>query len=145
MNIQIQSDPKNLKVFVQIDRLREQNITGIRKAFFLIGTDLRNDTRKDIMRKPRFGRVYKYKGRKHIASVRGEAPANRSGFLRDSVFGELKNNFTYEFGYLKKAYYGKFLETGKLDRPALRINIDKNKDNIRREFEHQLQISLGAK
>ncbi len=60
-----------------------------------------------------FGRIYKIKGRNHIASRPYDSPNNLSGQLRKTIRYEKKNFNSMEFGAgNKKIVYATFLELG---------------------------------
>lgn len=140
--IKLKIDSQSRQVLIKLTRIDWDTRRGIRQGLYFIGRLLRADASKDILRKPRTGRVYKYKGRKHIASVRGESPANRSGNLRRSLMFKVHGFEELEFGYT--ADYGKFLEDEqKLNRPALKLAIQRNEKNARSLFEKEMRKALG--
>ena len=65
---------------------------------------------QNLMRQPKSGRVYKYRGRSHRASAPGESPAIRSGKLFKSIRESFPNAQT---GVIEvDAPYAGFLEQG---------------------------------
>ena len=91
-----------------------------RRAFYDIGRDMRDETRRLIKERPKHGITYYRFGKKHVASAPGEAPANWTGKLRRSVGFSVRKD-EVEYGY--KIFYGKFLEHGTIHmrpRPGLR-------------------------
>lgn len=147
--IKIKMDPQNKKVEIQIKNISMSMNRGIRRGFFLAGKKLVRDTRKDIMRKPRHGRVYNVnirgKRRRHTASVPGEAPANMTGALRKSVSFKVGGSRYMKFGYSKAVDYGKWLENGTATiapRPGLKINIKKNLKVIHGYFRDSINSNI---
>ncbi len=130
--IELTVDPRNKRVNVRIENISQDSSRGIREGFYRLGKRLVRDTSKDILRKPRQGRLYRVRlGPKrvirHKASVPGEAPANITGKLRRSLGFIVQGFSKMEFGY--KQDYGKFLENGTKrikPRPGLLINIKRN-------------------
>ncbi len=117
---------------------------GIRHGFYELGKHLVKDTVRDIKRKGRTGKRYIYKSRIHVASVRGEAPANMSGNLAKSVDFYVQGSNKMEFGYDDSVDYGKDLETIR-DRPALLLNIKKNEATAINVFKNNVRKYLNVK
>lgn len=142
--IRLEVDPKAFSMFVKIDNLDKSMKRGIRQGFYRSGKKLIFDTSKDILRKPRSGRVYMVRlGPKrrirHKASVAGEAPANRKGKLRRSLDFVVNGWESMDFGYEQD--YGKWLEEGTKRmkaRPALFLNAVKNKTRMGSFFRQEI-------
>lgn len=155
-------DSGNRRTLLQIENLKDLSQEAIRKAFYMIGKDLVDDSRAMIMEKPKHGRLYKLRknGRliNHRASAPGEAPANFTGALKHSldftvsgsekmVFGS-RTTFPNRKGTPAGVNYGGYLELGtrKIEpRPYLEPAIKKNYGNIQDHFEQQLKKSLLKK
>jgi HK97 gp10 family phage protein len=151
--------PNNEKVICKIKGLPKAQTRWIRKAFYYIGKDLVKDADKLIMQKPKHGKIYLLRRnglkRLHRASAPGEAPANFTGSLRQSLdfdvvgadrmqFG-VKQRFQNRQGTPDGVKYGKYLELGTrkmVERPFLLPTIKKNYRNIRKHFETQLKRGL---
>ncbi len=139
--MRIDIDTKSRKVLLGIRDIKKNTEKGIRHGFYLLGKELVRCASQDILRKPITGRVYKYKGRRHRASIAGEAPANRSGVLRRSLDFKVHGSDGMEFGY--EADYGKYLEDEQIhNRPALLISIKKNERNAANYFEQEIKKEL---
>ncbi len=77
---------------------------SIRHGWFALGADLKRTANKEILRKPKSGRVYYVRGpsgrrRRHVASAPGETHANLSGALRKSLSWKVRGHHQLEFGY----------------------------------------------
>jgi len=147
--IRIKSEPINISTFGHIRALETRVQQGIRRGFYLLGKKLVRDTKLDILRKPRYGRLYIIRTaktrRKHRASVPGEAPASRTGRLWKSLDFKVKGSEQLEFGYNSGVNYGKFLELGTIKmkaRPGLKINIKRNQSDGRDFIEKEIKSAL---
>lgn len=140
MSVQFKEDPGNKKVYARIDRLGEITSRSIRHGFFMLGKDLKATANKNILAKPKGGKVYVTRGRagrrrRHRASSPGESHANRSGMLRRSLGWKVQGSKSMEFGYgVDKAApdYGKFVEDGTAKmkaRPSLGIAVKQTNRN----------------
>jgi len=94
----------NSKSFMKLQKLRPKTNKAIRAAWFDLGRDLKNEANKEILRKPKSGRVYiiRMKGgrkKRHVASAPGETHANLTGKLRRSVSWKVYSYQRMEFGY----------------------------------------------
>lgn len=76
---------------------------------------------KILMTGPKSGREYNRKGRIHIASAPGEAPAVDTGFLVNSIQADVKSDT--ETVVTIAAEYAELLEF-EMDRPFVRPTID---------------------
>ncbi len=92
---------------------RATNI-ALTAAWKEVGTLLVNKLQYMIRNGPRTGRVYTFRGRKHLASAPGEVPANRTGRLANSVGYEATGHHTLVFG--EEAEYATYLELGTQNR-----------------------------
>lgn len=107
----------------------------------LITTDMKKeigerlvDVLKKNMNKISYGRIYKIKGKIHIASKKGDPPNNLTGALNKSLRYKLHGNDTIEIGggYEDKVKYLKYLEADRLQRFNVRTLIEKEKRFIER-------------
>ena len=122
--------------------------------------DLKRDTKAEIMKKPKHGRLYRVNLNgvivMHRASAPGEAPANLTGALKTSIGFNTVGANRLEFG-VRQAFsrsgsmttvnYGRPLELGAtaanlLPRPFLLPAIVKNENKILVHFSDQIEISI---
>jgi len=134
MSVQFKEDPKNKTVYAKIDNLGDLTRRSIRQGFFMLGKDLKSTANKNILSKPKGGKVYVTRGRsgrrrRHKASAPGESHANRSGNLRRSLGWKVTGSKNLEFGYGvigPAPDYAKFVEDGTMrmkPRPSLEIAV----------------------
>jgi len=134
------------KLIDKISRIIPNTQKSIRLGFYELGSELVRSTKRDILRKGRRGNVYKVRGRRHVASIPGEAPASISGDLWRSLNFTVKGSSKMEFGYDNSVDYGKYLELGTSRmraRPGLKINIRRNQKTARNAFESSLRRHLN--
>lgn len=135
----IKIDSKSKIVLVKIknsDRILDNEL---RHAWYFIGKQLKSTASKNILKKGRQGRKYRYKGRVHIASIAGESWANRSGTARKGLKFRVVNTKKLIFG--NTVDYVKFLEEGTVKmkaRPAHLISIKENRTKIINAFESRI-------
>ena len=106
-----------------------------------VGHLLIKTARSQMAEKPKSGRLYKIKGRKHRASAPGESPANITRALSKSI-GYQTGNLSMQFGAGGRGSgvnYASYLED-KLDRPLLQNAVEKNEGSI----EHIFQSTLSS-
>lgn len=155
---EFKADPRNLKVVIKIQKQAGDQKKAIRKAFYEIGKRLVAATNKAILKKPKHGKTYIIKGRKHTASAPGEAPANLTGNLRKSLDFEVRGSSQMLFGVQESfgnrksgqngVIYGRALELGYQPRNLaarsyLIASIRENQKNTQVIFERNLRESLG--
>jgi len=98
-------DLNNKRVFLQLKTLEKMTERSIRHGFFDLGQDLKRSANKEILRKPKGGRVYIVRSRssgrrrRHVASAPGETHANMFGDLRRSLGWIVRGASQMEFGY----------------------------------------------
>jgi hypothetical protein len=140
MTFSVKPGKGNREVELRIAKGAQSTIRGIRQAFYFLGKDLKADANKNILERPRSGRVYKFKGRRHKASVAGETFANRSGAARRKLGYDVKGGDQLEFGFRadSETLYTKILEE-ELDRPTLKIATRDNQRNARKHFEREIE------
>lgn len=78
----VKGEKNQLDFIVGKERIKHEN--NIKKSLKTHGNEVKKELKKVITTGSRSGRVYFYRGSKHIASAPGEAPANRSGRLANS-------------------------------------------------------------
>lgn len=153
--MKIKPNRGNRLVLLNVKNLNKLTNRAIRQSFYSIGLKLLKDTKKDILRTPRSGRLYtvrtQRRRRRHRASVPGEAPASISGRLWRSLDFKVGGSANMRFGYGSTAVtdkgflYGKYWEaeapSSKL-RPGLLINIKKNKGYAARIFNREIKKKL---
>lgn len=141
IDIKVSINSNSRIAFIKISKIRTDINRGIRYGFYWLGKKLVKDASSMMLEKPRSGRTYLYNGRRHVASVAGEAPANRSGALRRSLDFTVSGFDGMTFGYRKE--YGKYLEPKqKLNRPGLLLSIKKNKQTARKYMEQCINKAL---
>jgi len=147
MSIAFKASNINKKIYLNLENVDANTKTGARHGLYQLGKKLRHDVNKDILRKPRSGKVYASRGRgRHTASIAGEAPANWTGNLRKSLDWNVNGWETMKFGY--KAEYGKYLEEGTKNmeaRPGLKIAVKKNSRNGKKYIEQEIKKILQVK
>jgi len=140
MSVQFKEDPKNKVVYAKIENLGKITSRSIRQGFFMLGKDLKRTANKNILSKPKGGKVYiartrSGRRRRHRASAPGESHANRSGMLRRSLGWKVNGSKSMEFGYgvdKPAPDYGKFVEDGTFKmkpRPSLAIAVKQTNRN----------------
>ena len=126
---------------VDLSQLDNNMEKGIRRGFFVVGHLLIKTARSQMAEKPKSGRLYKIKGRKHRASAPGESPANITRALSRSLGFQI-GNLSMQFGAGGRGSgvnYASYLEN-KLDRPLLQNAVEKNEGSI----EHIFQSTLSS-
>jgi hypothetical protein len=116
----------------RINAMETKVRAGIRWGLSSSARRLKRTLRKNIAA-PKHGRVYKYKGRIHIASRPGETPAKLTGKYKRNIKTIVKGDQELEFGIDSTIYYPKWLEQkdGPINsnlepRPGLKIAIKEN-------------------
>ncbi len=99
---------------------------GIRFGLYNLGQTMRDSASAEMLRKNKTGRVYRYRGRRHRASARGETAANRSGRMRRSLDFVVQGSTQMQFG--ANTPYARILEE-QLDRPTIRSAMVRNQRN----------------
>lgn len=142
--ITIRHDHKNKRAFVSVDEATFRNKRGLHSALYEIGQENVKHTRLLIQSTDKNGRFYRFRGRQHRASAPGEAPANRTGQLLNSVDYIVRGSEQMEFG--DRVFYGKFLEDGTRfmkARPHLKTTVKaKSKDaknSIRKHVREEVE------
>lgn len=155
----------NKKNIADFKTHNEKVTSGIRKGLFEVGKQLVKHAKADIMKKPKSGKTYylrkvvgnknsKFlsvgKLQKHIASAPGEAPANFTGNLKNSVNFKVRGWKQLEFGANAKspengAPYSRFLELGEgmAARPYLLPAITEEQKNVKTILIKSIRRELG--
>lgn len=100
-----EGDKKNIKVIRQIESIDRLSTNAIRKTWFSLGRDLKNEANNEIKHGSKTGKTYLIRSRKsahtrrHVASAPGETHANRTGKLRRAVSWKVHGSDRMEFGY----------------------------------------------
>lgn len=137
----IEIDNQSKKVLVEIKDAKKTLRKNVRYSLYKIGSRLRQTASKNILKKPRQGRVYRYKNRRHKASIRGESWANRSGKARRGLNFKVRGSSDLNFG--NTVDYVKYLEdTDKLNRPAMLISLQKNSATIDRYLNRAVRSTF---
>lgn len=109
--LNFQADHSNKRVYAHLDASDDNTRRGIRQFWFALGKALLKSFNAAVLAKPRAGRVYRSKrGRKHVASLPGESPANRTGNYRKAAGFQIRGAMEMQFG--DSAEYAGFLENG---------------------------------
>jgi HK97 gp10 family phage protein len=144
--------------FRKLSTLAQGTKRSIRQGWFSIGRNLSQEANREILRKPKSGRVYFIRrgGRRfrHIASAPFETHANITGKARRSVSWKVHGTDSMDFGYgvsttAKNAapIYAPFLEFGTrkmAPRPSLSNAIVREQRNSEVEFERSLAREMGV-
>jgi len=139
----VKIDPKSKKVLVRIEKLDKQIPRNLRRGLYFVGKKLKETASKNILKRGRSGRVYKYKGRRHISSSPGESWANRSGEARRGLIYKVSSPTKLIFG--NTVEHAKFMEFGTKTiqpRPAHLISIKQNNRNIIKILNNEIKKAL---
>lgn len=141
----------NEKVFHELEHIEKGTRQAIRRMWFDLGVDLQNRANKEILRKPKSGRLYIFRTksgaiRRHIASAKGETHANFSGKLRRAigwkVYGSEEMVFGYGVGKRKDSpEYDLWVEFGTRKmraRPSLENAIEYLQAHVEGRFQEQM-------
>lgn len=148
------SDRRNDAAFKVVERYSDKVRITIRKTWFSLGRDLKNEAQRAIL-KPKKGRTYTIRiaggrTRRHTASAPGETHANLSGDLRKSVSWKVHGAHRMDFGYgfsttdsNRAPAYDAAIEFGREDglfaaRPSIGNAIKKLKNNTNTHFEREM-------
>lgn len=153
MAVEVKQPRRNAQIFLKVEKLDITTTRGIRQGLYDWGRALQRDANKDILRKPKAGRLYIRRDRagrrrRHVASARGESPANMTGRLRRSLGWSLQGNTELEFGYgvpssrskQKQApEYAEWLEFGSpggkiKPRPAIQLAFNRTRKDAENYF-----------
>lgn len=134
----------NKKTLLKLDGTRQDFRAGIRRGFFEIAAKNEQDATRAIEKGKKTGRVYRIRGRRHRASAPGEAPANLSGQLKNSLGSNISGSDRMEFGYKDSAEHGKFLEEG-TSRMAARPNIEPTVRNNERNAQVMISSNINKR
>lgn len=140
-------DPANKKVFVQLSEIDDRSRMGIRRFWFSLGKTLTKSFNREVLRKPRSGKVYKVRRgrstRKHTASSPGETAANLSGNYRKAIGYQLRGSSEMNFG--NDAEYAGFLENGTSKmkaRPGLKNAVNETEGEALSSAAHLVEREL---
>ena len=147
-------DKTQKKVYFKIKNLNKLTRYGIERGAYTSGIQIKKNTSKEILKKPKGGRVYirRTKGggrRRHVASAPFETHANMTGALRRSLSFKV-NPRQLEFGYglaIESApEYAGFVEFGTKNmkpRPSLLNGITSSQNvitsNMNREIKKRIE------
>lgn len=147
--IRVRRTSESQFVIDKLDSLISLTQRGMRQAWFKTGKDLMTESNKQILKKPKSGRIYRVRTRsgrfkRHRSSAPGQSHANLSGKLRRSRGWKVKGSTQLEFGYgvTKKAPdYAEPVEKGSRNmsaRPTLLNTINASTRNIVVNFEESI-------
>ena len=149
-------DAASRKAVFKIKNLGKLTKAGLEHAAYTSGQGLVKATSKEILRKPKGGRVYVSRNRAgarrvHKASAAGETHANFSGRARRSLdFTASANKLEFGYGVTKHDApdYTEFLEFGTKNmqpRPSLQNGIESQERNIENNIAREVGKRLGDK
>ena len=137
----IKLDRRGKKTIFEISQMPKKGRRAIRHALYLSGRLLRKSASDAILKK-KFGRTYRYKGRRIKASQSGEAWANRSGTARRGLSFRVQGGNRLYFE--NSVDYVEYLEDeSSLNRPAMWLAIENNASKIERYIEQEFSRMLG--
>ena len=146
----IKEGSNNREIFLSLENIEENTRRGIRAGFFRLGPLLRDELRKEVIKKNKTGRIYPAgktktgRQRRHRASAPGETPANRTGNYRRNIGYQLHGSERMEFGVRDGAPYAEILENkDKLDRPGIGNAVKAKEKDAQRVFESSLENNLN--
>lgn len=103
----------NNTAFLVIDRALFNTKEGIRKGLLDVGPEIVREVIRLIKSPPKTGRLYLRSGQIHQASAPGEAPANLTGALAESMDFAVTSPTQLVIGNIESiAPYGRRLELG---------------------------------
>ena len=138
----IKLDRRGKKAVFEISQMPKKGKRAMRNALYLSGRLLRKSASDAILKK-KFGRAYRYKGRRVKASQDGEAWANRSGTARRGLSFRVQGQSRLYFE--NSVDYVQYLEDPKsLNRPAMWLAIESNVGKIERYIEYEFSRMLGV-
>lgn len=143
-------DPGSLLSVGKAMAIDRDFVRGVRQAWFVSGRLLVNQVRKDIIHKPKSGKLYRIRrGRRlvnHQASAPGETPANRSGVYRRSMGFQIQGWRRMEFGSRSgSAHYARYLEAGTSrmrPRPGIGNALYAQQNRVRTEVDKAVRRGL---
>lgn len=143
-------DPGSALSVGKIKAIDRDFVRGVRQAWFKTGRILLTQVQKDILHKPKSGRVYRLrKGKRlvtHTASAPGETPANFTGVYRKSMGFQIQGWRRMEFGSRSgSAPYAKYLETGTSRmkaRPGIGNALSSQENRVRSEIDNAIRGAL---
>ena len=151
------TDPSGAEsVFLSLEGIEGGFRKAIRKGFIALGRDLKAEADREILRKPKRGRVYFVRSRsgrprRHVASAPGETHANLSGDLRRSIqwrtFGD-ELLFGYGIRDNSEPLYAPFVEFGTsrmAARPSLANAVNVTQREAEVNFRRALERAMAAK
>lgn len=160
--IKIITGKKNPRAIIKAKGIEDSMTKGIRRGFFSWGDRLIKIANKNILKKPRHGRVYirrtkSGRRRRHVASVPGESHANYSGTLRKSLGWKIRGSSELEFGYgvassraknQQAPDYADYMENGTPNkkikpRPTLKIAIRSTEGTAEKFFSYEIKKLLS--
>jgi len=141
----IKADSRTRLILIEVENMENATRRELRRGWHMICRILKSTASKNILHKPRFGRVYRIRGRRHVASVPGESWANLSGRSRRGLFCRVQSWRRLSFGNTEKV--AKFMEFGTktiAPRPAHLISIRQNNRNMINILESHIGKGIGA-
>ena len=139
----IKIDQRSKKVIARLKGLDKSVPRNLRNGMYNVGAILKRTASNNILKRGRQGNVYRYKGRRHVASSPGESWANRSGEARRGLVYKVRGAEELLFG--NTTDYAKHLEFGTKNmkpRPAHLISIKENNKNIVAIMNNAIKKSL---
>lgn len=145
--IEIKADHNNRKIEIKLKGIANSTRQGIRQGFFEYGQDLVKTLNKNVLKRPKGGKIYLIRRgksrRKHRASEPGETAGNISGNYRKTVDFKLKGSDSMIFGAgSSQVPYAEYLEKGTRKmkpRPGLEIAVKETERNAKNYMENQIK------
>lgn len=146
----IEEGSNNREVFLSLENIEENTRRGIRQGFFRVGHLLRDNLRKETIKKNKTGKLYvrrtkSGRRRRHRASAPGETPAKLSGNYRKNIGFQIKGSESMEFGIRDDVDYAEYLEDGTRNmkpRPGVGNTVKDTEKDTQRFFESSLASEL---
>lgn len=148
--------PNSRRVMLRMVDINRLTQTGMTQGWQKLGESLKRDVKREILRKPKSGRLYIIRTRsgarrRHRASAPGETHANLSGKVRRSVGFRVSGSSEMRFGYGalggrgRAPLYAKMLEFGTRrmkPRPSLQNAIKANIRNGQTYFGIEIRRAI---
>ncbi len=133
----------NNTAFILMDRAVIKCKEGVRRGLLAVGPEIKREVVRLIKDPPKTGRFYVINGQLHQASAPGEAPADLTGNLADSVNFRMRGSDTLVIGDRADfAPYAKWLEGFVPNRIKPRPHLVPAVRNKGREIEQAIELGV---
>lgn len=144
---------RNELTFQQVDNLDLLIARGIRQGFRRLGDELKKEMNREVLKKDKRGRTYIRRDkagrrRRHVASAKGQTPANRTGTYRKAIGYQLRGAEGMEFGVRARVKYAEYLEDGTrkmAPRPGVGNAVKAKQRDAMTFFEGSIDIAVNRK